>query len=315
MRRAFTLVELLVVIAIIGILVGLLLPAVQAARESARRTQCTNNMRQCIIGLHNYHDSYKRFPPGATGGAGGNFPAWAPAQDLSFHVRFLQYIEQDPLYKLNRFVDPTLINYDTSGETYVVNFNPKRIDTFFCPSGIQEDAIIGIPGRTNHYYGVAGPKGVHATVPTISYKMDSSTAQGGIALQGTLGANSRTRMGDIRDGTSGTLVLGEISWDEANCYQVWTQGYDGAAANTPPGTPGGNKMVSCKNVAYGINQAGFDPAVGNFNDVSFGSHHPGGCNFAKGDSSIAFVTETIDFNVYKALSSRNGGEAVETPQN
>jgi prepilin-type N-terminal cleavage/methylation domain-containing protein len=295
MRRGFTLVELLVVIAIIGILVALLLPAVQMARESARRTECNNHIRQVMLGLHTYHDTHKRLPPGGTG------PANASNQDLSFHTRILEFIEQAPLYQKHNFTNG--IHHHTAGQTYVLNFNRFRVPIFYCPSGEHEDAISNTAGKTMHYQGVMGPEGLWPGHPTNSQRPYSatSTGQGGFARQGTLGPNTKTRLADLRDGTSNTLVVGELSWADSNSYRVWTRGWDGSA------------IGSCKNVQNPINQIAYNNS-NNYNDTSFGSSHPGGCNFAKGDGSISFITQTIDMTTYRALASRNGKEAVELPQ-
>jgi prepilin-type N-terminal cleavage/methylation domain-containing protein len=301
MRRGFTLVELLVVIAIIGILVALLLPAVQMARESARRTECNNHIRQVMLGCHTYHDQYKRLPPGGTGPTTSGV-AWDRPQNLSFHTRILEFIEQGPLFAKHDFVTTPPVSYNAG--TYVANFNDFRVPIFFCPSGEIEDATVvsGIDGKTIHYYGVMGPEGLWPGAANNTQRPYSwnSTSQGGFARQGTLGVNSRTRLSDLRDGTSNTLVIGEISWADANCYRPWTRGWDGSAMN------------SSKNVQHPINQIRYNGS-NNFNDTSFGSAHPGGCNFAKGDGSISFIIQTIDMTTYRALASRNGKEAVELP--
>jgi prepilin-type N-terminal cleavage/methylation domain-containing protein len=303
MRRGFTLVELLVVIAIIGVLVALLLPAVQMARESARRTECNNKIRQLAIGLHNYHDTYKWFPPGFTGP--GITPY--PQVDLSFHVRMLEYIEQGPLYAqadwTKHFNQPP----------FQVTFSNMRLDVLLCPSGEIEDVTAGtlVPARTTHYYGIMGPEGpwsVNGNDPRLpigtapSYQWVTSP-QGGRAQQGILGPGTRTRLGDVRDGTSNTFLLGEISWAEANGYRPWTRGWDGGSSGA---------SAACKNIQHPINQVPYNGS-NNFNDISFGSSHPGGCNFAKADGSLSFVSQTIDMTAYRSLASRNGKEAVELP--
>jgi prepilin-type processing-associated H-X9-DG protein len=293
-----------VVIAIIGVLVALLLPAVQMARESARRTECNNNLRQVAIALHNYHDTYKRFPPGCTGPGIAPYPQF----DLSFHVRMLEFLEQAPLYQQANW----LRHYNQT--PYTTSFNSFRVATFYCPSGEIEEVTAGPvqPGKTTHYYGVMGPEGPWPQNPNaprtpitgagVNYQWTTS-GQGGRAHQGILGVGTKTRMGDVPDGTSNTFLLGEISWADANGYRPWTRGWDG-------GTSGAS--AACKNVQHPINQMAYNGS-NNFNDISFGSAHPGGCNFAKADGSLSFVMQTIDMTAYRALASRNGKEAVELP--
>ncbi|MEN6493790.1 MAG: DUF1559 domain-containing protein [Thermoguttaceae bacterium] len=293
-EHGFTLVELLVVIAIIGILIALLLPAVQAAREAARRMQCTNQMKQLAISLHNYHDTFLAFPPG--GRSAGNQLSWA--------VSILPYIEQKPLY--DKF------NFSLSGYGSYAVLALNRIDTFFCPSGKvdrtpYESTTNPATGATEqlysiHYYGVMGPKG-----PIPQFNSTSSTTtppnyqvylgaggHGDYASQGILGRDTTKRMRDIIDGTSNTFLLGELSWNGSDAFRSWVRGCAGAAA------------ASCKNVTNSINLIKFTGS--NFNDISFGSQHPGGCLFALADGSVMFVQESINMDVYRATASCDGAE-------
>jgi prepilin-type N-terminal cleavage/methylation domain-containing protein/prepilin-type processing-associated H-X9-DG protein len=284
-RRGFTLVELLVVIAIIGILIALLLPAVQAAREAARRMQCSNNLKQMGLGMHNYHDTHQKFPAGTN--SGGN--------QLTWHVAILPFMEQGTLYNL--------FNLNASGWTANNAAAMHTVPTYFCPSGTVLESESGgetynnqrLP--TTHYYGIMGPQG--ATPFGGNYQFDADPAgHGGYAKQGVLGLFDKVgqrAFRDITDGTSNTLLLGEVSWNDAKCYRAWHRGTTGA-------TGGG-----VKNVKYAINTVPYNGS-NNWNDTSFGSNHPGGAMFLLCDGSVRFVTENIDMAIYKGAASRDGGE-------
>jgi prepilin-type N-terminal cleavage/methylation domain-containing protein len=283
----FTLVELLVVIAIIGVLVALLLPAVQAAREAARRTQCTNNLKQIAIALHNYHDTHRTFPPGGWNEANrGN--------RLAFNAFILPFMEQQAVYDEFNFEH----NHYTGP-----NLNPglRMIPAYFCPScrivrsAFNSEWVGGEATYTTHYYAVMGPKGVNPISGNRYPEVDPTATHGGYALSGVLHRNSSTNMGHVIDGTSNTIMVGEISWEAANCFRIWPRGINGTASG------------SAKNVEFGINVMPYNGS-NNFNDVSFGSQHPGGANFAVTDGSVRFISETVDLALYLAAASMNGRE-------
>ncbi len=288
-RPAFTLVELLVVIAIIGILVALLLPAIQAAREAARRTQCNNNLKQLAISLQNYHDTYKSFPPGGLGG--GNLFSW--------HALVLPFFEQTTVYDEINFN----VNYLQAVNTAV---GLNQINSFVCPSAIRAthkgtfDAeysppTTGTATYSTHYYGILGPKGTNPATNTAYSMYTGSAGHGDYATQGVLVRQTGLGMSDVLDGTSNTLLVGEISWGQANTYRIWTRGCNGPAS------------APSKNVANPINVTRYNGS--NFNDVSFGSEHPGGCQFALCDGAVKFFNQDITMTAYWAMASRDGREA------
>jgi len=296
--KGFTLVELLVVIAIIGVLVALLLPAVQAAREAARRSQCSNNLKQCAIALHNYHDVYLIMPPAgwATGGTFGR-------NGLSWVTMVLPFFEQGNLHAQINFADTTYSNANRgAGVTQLKTMicpssrqvrNANAGDDFTTPSGPVEQTF------TMHYYGILGPKGpIPNITPTQNYAFSGPTGHGQFGDQGSMGWNKCLGLKDFTDGTSTTFLLGELSWENANCYRNWVRGLSSSTSHP-----------AAKNVLNGI---GVTPYNGsnNFNDVSFGAEHPGGCQFALGDASVRFVSKTIDIIAYRAAASRDGGEAL-----
>lgn len=289
LRCAFTLIELLVVIAIIAILIALLLPAVQKVREAAARAQCQNNLKQIALALHAYHDNYKVFPPGVD-----------MSNRLSFHVFILPYLEQPALYgsfKLNAFyTDPTNLAQGLS-----------LVPVYLCPS--QSDQIYTLFGSgewsggqktyTQHYNGVAGPIGTNPTTGA-AYTV-KTTSQGNISTHGVLGPSTmfRTKMNQISDGTSNTLLVGELSWTKANSYRIWIRG---AFDSTP------NDLTSCKNVANTMLSTSYNGS-NNYNNVSFGSEHTNnGANFALADGSVRYLSRDISLGIYLSAASRNGGE-------
>ena len=293
-RRGFTLVELLVVIAIIGILVSLLLPAVQSAREAARRMQCQNNVKQLALALHNYHTAHEIYPP--AGYFDGNTLSWCTS--------ILPYIEQANLYEKLDLAGPYS---NTTNKKAAMN----SVEPFLCPSFATHRSVLfskfnktdeqigGQDPYTIHYYGVLGPEGTNPASGE-DYPAEVVGTCGDFATGGTMGHNTAIRMEDIRDGTSNTFLLGELSWNGAGCYRTWARGTN--ASDTCKAS------ASAKNVEYGIGVFAYEVFQVEFNDVSFGSMHPGGCHFANADGSVHFVSETVDIGVYKATASRAGGE-------
>jgi prepilin-type N-terminal cleavage/methylation domain-containing protein len=318
--RAFTLIELLVVIAIIAILIGLLLPAVQKIREAANRMSCSNKMKQLGLALHNYHDVNNTLPPGAQGAV---FPIPNPAGNTttiagtSWIVFILPYIEQDNLFKQYRFD----LAYN-SVENGLVGSNV--VPTLYCPSGPSPKKYLDPNTNVNtnpstHYYGVMGPGGLTDNWPivyngvTYTYRIGSANANGAWSGHGVLSHYQETtgsistlrliRLTDVIDGLTNTLMLGEISVNlppgQTNQYRTWIRGNNAGSGTT-------------KNVTYPMNSTFYNGST-NFNHISFGSHHAGGCNFTLGDGSVRFVRQTIDLALYQVLASIDGGEVAQVP--
>lgn len=305
----FTLVELLVVIAIIGLLVAMLLPAVQAAREAARRSQCTNNMKNLALAMHNYHDTLKSFPYGFS-----NLEAlWSGP--------ILPYVEQKNLYDTLIWAESGMGNWNADGSPNEVACG-TLIEIFRCPSMAAPEHIDneGIPGRVpTSYRGCAGSNIWSDDASTIPASAPAGArALEQVPLNGMLWGNSNVRMADVIDGTSNTILLGE-SYTDPN-YVKDGQGMDfwlfGApqTGNWAPGNAGGTEY------SEGVGSAGprinsrKDPTQpGVVMEIAFGSYHPGGANFALTDGSVRFFPETIDMVVYNGLGSRDGREAVQAP--
>ena len=208
-RRGFTLIELLVVIAIIGVLIALLLPAVQSAREAARRAQCTNNLKQLGIALHNYHSATNSFPLGASlqpYNAPGQVTFWS---DWSAHALLLQYIEGSPIYAACNF---SLAPEWDGNYGYVVNSTATnaKINSFVCPSdgnAGQQDSTGASYGANNSYMGSTG-------LSTIGYPEATPNAQNAQQSSGIFAYQKAYNIAQVRDGTSNTVAFSEMIADD-----------------------------------------------------------------------------------------------------
>ncbi len=297
-------------IAIIGVLIALLLPAVQSARESARLTQCKSRVRQLALAMHNYEESFDTLPAGCI-----------TTNNLSWNVLVLPFIEEQAIYDLfhehQAFAEGTFNGgTDNEGEHQGNWLALNRIEMFFCPTALRVYATHPSstpinPTRqtfTSHYYGVAGPVGV---IPGTNseYPHEVNGPWGGFPETGVLGRNSGVAFGQILDGTSHTLLLGELALLDLFADGETGGGGDGAnwVRGIAFGTSNPNGMSSCKGVLNAINS----PPSSLFNVMSFGSLHAGsGALFARVDGSVTFVVDSIDLVLYKSLASRNQQEAL-----
>ena len=303
---AFTLVELLVVIAIIGILIALLLPAVQAAREAARRLQCSNSLKQIGLALHMYNDVNNRLPPG--GPIGEARTGGSEVGAFSFLVYILPFIEQASTY--GQF-DLNLSLIDPHNVEIAKDVGPM----FICPSYAGDLGTVDFDiaeGLTTNYSGVMGAK-----MESHGFTgLQSEDVCGTYYDDGVLYPGSAVQMRDISDGTSKTLAVGERSYN----LRIWTRGVDYEGDITT------NISKLCagafKNVTWPINSDEqaicYWPCVGGdsartckFNDLFFGSDHPGGAQFTYADASVHFINDEIDMETYRSLATRNGGETIE----
>ncbi|MFH1920630.1 MAG: DUF1559 domain-containing protein [Planctomycetota bacterium] len=311
----FTLVELLVVIAIIGILIALLLPAVQAAREAARRSQCSNNLKQLGLALHNYHDSKKCFPTGVTwpGGLYGR-PA---RQNFNYHL--LPYLEQGNVYDLFSFDNlPWRILWANANRQATA----AEIPGWLCPSD-------GLPGPTITDPGYSPPQ----TWPYSNYSgvfngfQLSDLSIPGRALpdpsiHATFDANRTTQFRDMTDGTSNTLCMAESLTGPAGFYrgQAYSDQPCGVMVFTElgPNTRLPDRCYPyvtasggwCKNLPDQNLPSGGGSSNSLNNSCSARSRHPGGVQVVLGDGSARFVSETINLITWQQLATIRGGEVL-----
>ncbi len=296
-KRAFTLVELLVVIAIIGILVALLLPAIQAAREAARRMQCTNHLKQIGLAIHNYHDTYGSYPYGVNA-------AWG--QSWTTHV--LGHIEQTHLAEIVPWTDSGWWGGTDANSLAFIQLARAQIPTFRCPSqpGPKTGDVNGLSGRfITNYLGNAGGNARYDNIRSSG--MDRSN---GIFLACRFNV-SNTRdplaMRDVTDGTSTTLLLGEsVHLLDASKGCSICDRFSFYHMNFDSGN-GGDFSEVLGSTYYRINT---DAVSNHERECAFSSMHPGGCNGVLADGSTRFFAEAIDINIWRGLGSRDRGEAL-----
>ena len=321
-RAAFTLVELLVVIAIIGILVSLLLPAVQSARESARRIQCANNFKQVGLALHNYHTLNGAFPQGTTDHETPNYEGWG------WGIRILPYIEQNNAFDKIDFSEDGFVGSTNSNNKDL--FDNLFIPMYWCPSSpcpkfYAGDAWNERPINVGCMVGIAGAVGD----PTGDTRHDTGQPPDRThAWNGVLFAHSNVRIADIRDGTTNVIVVGESSdWGRRaddptvrfDCRGMFPHGFWIGADRQSPTQIAPDKRVFTTTV---INQRPLNTKVcdlGQFGKTNKAGHnydnqtpvqsaHPGGAYLLFGDGSVHFLSETIEFDLFKLLAIRDSGE-------
>lgn len=303
-RRGFTLVELLVVIAIIGVLVALLLPAIQAAREAARRMSCSNNLKQIMLGVHNYSAARKMFPSAAERNT------TADSHSIGLHVAIMPYLEQ------------TAITNAIGKNKNVSNIDSvlrnTNIPMFWCPSRPQEDPdeyVTEVGYYASTYYGNMG-----AGFPDSRWLLEAAHC-GNVAMDGVFIPYISIDPKDVTDGLSNTFALGERTYQIRSFFSgAWFLGN----ANFVVGKANDPSKVcvdSSKSMRWGIGtpeslgyyvSSNLVPPGANknilFNDLFWGSEHPGGCHFAYADGSVHFVSDSTSLSLLRNMATRNGAE-------
>jgi prepilin-type N-terminal cleavage/methylation domain-containing protein len=318
--KGFTLVELLVVIAIIGILVALLLPAVQAAREAARRMQCTNNLKQMGIALHNYHDTYKTFPPGGIecGGAvnGPCNGTYGRRQLTTWTLCILPFMEQQPLYDQYNF---NLGNTDPANAAVC----QTNIPAYVCPSDTRTD-IAARPASGPHRFDYA--PGTYRSVsgvtrrrggPHFDEPQSLNAADRGLlhVVYGNGARWSTERMADVIDGTANTLMIGEYAstpcpraggMSNGRCRRATFWAYTYTSYNQSSITAGSPTAFGVPNYDDCVYNSG---AHSNDCKRAFASLHPGIVNFALVDGSVRGIPITVDRVLLANTATISGREA------
>ena len=295
-QRGFTLIELLVVIGIIGVLIGLLFPAVQQAREAARRMQCQNHLKQIGLALHNYHAAFNTFPPGYVSGfdSSGNDTGtgWGWGRFV------LSQLEESSLFED--------INFNV-GIEHASNSTArlKIVSAFLCPS----DPVADNYQAAKRDLATGNFISNICDVAPANYVGMFGTFEPGVGGDGLFFRNQPVKMRDILDGSSTTLMVGERSFSLGEA--TWTGAVTGAVIIPDGGDGvGTGPPESASSMILGHSGDGYSPGERRTHVNQFYSHHSGGVHFLFSDGHVSFLTNSLDYRVYQSLTTRAGCETV-----
>ena len=308
--RAFTLVELLVVIAIIGVLVALLLPAVQQAREAARRSQCANNLKQLGVALHNYHDSHRVMPPGTLGLVNANSGPDTTRFPITWMPMVLPFMDQAQLW------DRITPDIEAGTSSHLFAERKRVINGLVCPSDPEGGKIAVNPsdqfrdhGFCGNYVLCYGSKFLtpDADIDDSDDTLDDQRDDNAVSRDGMFFARSSIGLDDLSDGTTKTLMGSELvvvpnqgnNIDLRGGYYFGRRGSAIFTTMNPPNSPVADRSSSCLNVRGAPCTTGTDNMI-----YHARSAHEGGVNGMMADGSITFISDSVDTHLFRGLGTR-----------
>ena len=316
-RRGFTLIELLVVIAIIAILIALLLPAVQQAREAARRTQCKNNMKQIALALHNYHDVHLAFPSGNYIDKVGSSAALAGQNsNWAWSMMIMPYMDQAPLFNLLE-VGPFTFQ-DAANEPAKLQILTTPLSAFICPSDPEDEVNRNRPFQMKGSGGLCVGMVLNQEVQFA--KSNYMGCNGDRDSDGIFdsGNNRKVQIRDITDGTTNTIMVGERASPNGHWAGIWA-----GQELTCDGITNIWCLLGKTEYQMNTGKHSKDPSDTNASDnplLAFSSQHVGGAQFALADGSVRFISENIEWNddgattndmgIYHSLGQKNDGRVI-----
>ena len=329
-KTGFTLVELLVVIAIIGILVGMLFPAIQAVREAARRSSCSNNIRQLALASANYESAFQKFPPGLTQDRIPDQTGSLQFQGHSVFYFLLPYVEQQNLYDtMSRTIPLANVSATPDG-----GLAATVVPSFLCPSDLLPSRPIEYPDDGSSIQAYYGGTSYRANAGTQPYYPTKATNDGMFMMTGSRGTPGAFQVAfrDIRDGSSNTILFGEFAhydpnfdtftaagWTKGSTILGWSRWYPAGGFIGVANILGGSIAPINYRIPWAHGESGAPGSQTDWYDfedlrlTSYGSLHAGGANFSFTDGSTRFIGETVSLTVLQQWSLRADGTVIQEP--